>query len=462
MARGGRFGKPNTVAVSGAVAHRKKKELESATTNAVADPEKNWADKPDSAAYEAAEKLYPLIVKAFENKDEQIQAIEEYWNIYQATPDDNQQYAGNSSGYIPAVRDALNARAKRVLKQLFPTNNKHVEGISSDGKSPDMQLSLLEHYIRKTGLKSIVRSDLLAGDVTGQWNLMLDWTKSTRTITKLVKRNPIITHLDGEKVDDLELEDPSQEEEATEDEEIIEEGPEIVDFATDDLAVIPPTCNDLQKAKAAVVRLRLSKEAVQGMVDEGVFILPDGMEIDDLVQPDGSRDKKNPAKRQTKDAGVKTQGIDKYALIFCAYTKLDLGGERKDEAIVYYASKEEILGIIKNPLWSGKRPILSKPVERVQGSVLWKIQGRAGEVPAMEPDRLLEHGPGLGDVLAAAGIRGESAEQPELGGHGGRIVGGAADRARRYQADHVPAVVEGLGADLRPHEAADLGVAGRE
>ena len=198
---------------------------------------------------------------------------------------------------------------------------------------------------------------------------MLDWTKSTRTITKLVKRNPIITHLDGEKVDDLELEDPSQEEEATEDEEIIEEGPEIVDFATDDLAVIPPTCNDLQKAKAAVVRLRLSKEAVQGMVDEGVFILPDGMEIDDLVQPDGSRDKKNPAKRQTKDAGVKTQGIDKYALIFCAYTKLDLGGERKDEAIVYYASKEEILGIIKNPLWSGKRPILSKPVERVQGSV---------------------------------------------------------------------------------------------
>ena len=142
------------------MAHRKKKELESATTNAVADPETNWADKPDSAAYEAAEKLYPLIVKAFENKDEQIQAIEEYWNIYQATPDDNQQYAGNSSGYIPAVRDALNARAKRVLKQLFPTNNKHVEGISSDGKSPDTQLSLLEHYIRKTGLKSIVRSDL--------------------------------------------------------------------------------------------------------------------------------------------------------------------------------------------------------------------------------------------------------------------------------------------------------------
>lgn len=235
-----------------------------------------------------------------------------------------------------------------------------------------MQLSLLEHYIRKTGLKSIVRSDLLAGDVTGQWNLMIDWTKSTRTITKLVKRNPIITHLDGEKVDDLELEDPSQEEEATEDEEVVEEGPEIVDFSTDDLAVIPPTCNDLQKAKAAVVRLRLSKEAVQDMVDEGVFILPDGVEIDDLVQPDGSRDKKNPAKRQAKDAGVKTQGIYKYALIFCAYTKLDLGGERKDEAIVYYASKEEILGIIKNPLWSGKRPVLSKPVERVQGSFFGK------------------------------------------------------------------------------------------
>ena len=119
------------------------------------------------------------------------QNCEEMWNIYNAVPDDNQQYNGNSQGYIPAVRDALNARAKRTLKQLFPVNHKHVDGISSDGKPPNTQLALIEHYIRKTDLKSIVRSVLIAGDVTGQWNIYLDWFKDrTHAITKLIKLQP--------------------------------------------------------------------------------------------------------------------------------------------------------------------------------------------------------------------------------------------------------------------------------
>src|SRR6202030_4698566 len=32
----------------------------------------------------------------------------------------------------------------------------------------------------------------------------------------------------------------------------------------------------------------------------------------------------------------------------------------------------EIVGLIKNPLWSGKRPVLSAPVDRVQGSFFGK------------------------------------------------------------------------------------------
>jgi len=227
---------------------------------------------------------------------------------------------------------------------------------------------LLEHYIRKTDLRTTVRSDLIAGDVTGQWNLMIDWTRSERTVTKLVKRNPIVQQIDGEKVDELDIQDPTTEDEETEDEEVVEEGPEIIDFATEDLAVIPPTCTNLQKAKVVAVRVRMSKEKVQEMVDEGVFILPEKSEIEDFCQPDNLRDKHNPTKIQTKGAGVKTKGTDKFALIYVGYTKMDLGGERKDEAIVYYAGPDVILGIIKNPLWSGKRPILSAPVDRVQGS----------------------------------------------------------------------------------------------
>jgi hypothetical protein len=52
-------------------------------------------------------------VKAYENQAEQSDRIEEYWNIYNAQPDENLQYSGNSQGYVPAVRDCVNARTKR-------------------------------------------------------------------------------------------------------------------------------------------------------------------------------------------------------------------------------------------------------------------------------------------------------------------------------------------------------------
>jgi hypothetical protein len=287
-------------------------------------------------------------------------------------PDENQQYSGNSSGYIPAVRDAINARAKRALRQLFPENQKHVEGLASDGNAPYTQLSLLEHYIRKLKLKSVVRSDLIAADVTGQFNLYVDWTKDERHVTRLIKRNPIVETIDGENVEDLELEDPLTEQEDTEEEDVIEEGPEIVDFATEDLAVVPPTCNNLQKAKAVSLRLRMSAEAVLQMVDEGVFILPENTDIEEFCKPDKSRDRRPPPKKQANDAGVKTQGTDEHAVIYWVMTKLDFGGEHKEEAYIYFAGPSVIVGIIKNPLWSGKRPLISEPVDRIKGSFFGK------------------------------------------------------------------------------------------
>jgi hypothetical protein len=361
------------------VARKKKNEdkddeLKSGSSDSKADPEKNWASKPESKAYEQAKKLYPLIVKQFQNQEEQSDRIEEYWNILNAMPDSNLQYNGNTQGYVPVVRDCINARTKRTAKQLFPVNHKYVDGISSDGLVPFTQLSLLHHYIRKARLKSIVRSDLIAGDVTGQWNLMIDWLKTKRTVTKLVKRNSFIEQIDGEDVKDLEIEDPNaDEEEETEEEDVVEEGVEIVDFATEDLAVIPPTCNNLQRAKAVCVRLRLSKEAVEDLVEEGAFVLPEGTEIADFCdKADSAKDKRDRPKKQAEDAGVKAQGTRKYALIFMAYAKLDLGGEAKESAIIYFAGADEILGIIKNPLWSGKIPILSEPIDRVAGSFFGK------------------------------------------------------------------------------------------
>ncbi len=350
--------------------------LPSASINALAAPGaepgkknklENWADKVDSEAYAQAKKLYPLLVKGYQNKDEQDQRIREYWNIYNAIPDANQQYTGNSQGYVPAIRDAINARAKRSLKQLFPSNHRHVDGLSAEAEIPYTQLALLEFYIRQTKLRAIVRSDLIAGDVTGQWNLMVDWSKSVRSITKLVKRNATIGEVDGEDVSELGLENPAEEVEDTEEEDITEEGPEVVDFATEDLVVIPPTCDNLQKARAVSIRLRMSVGKVQEMVDEGVFILPEKSDIEAFCN-DQDQNRKNPAKKQTNDAGIKTEGTDRHAEIFQCYAKLDLGGDTREEAIIFFAGQEQIVGIIKNPLWSGKRAVISAPIERLQGS----------------------------------------------------------------------------------------------
>ena len=263
------------------------------------------------------------------------------------------------------MRDGIHMRMRRALNQLFPTNHKHVDVTGPTGDSPWAQMALLEHYIRKCRLKDAVRADLLAGDVTGQWNLYLDWTKSYRRVTEVISQPPTLESEDG-----IEAQDTAGDEEfELKTSDVIDEGPEIVPFATEDLAVYPPTTNSIEEAEATCIRLRMSSDKVQQLIDEGVFVGVSATELmERLAKPDNSSEKHNPPKRRTSDAGVRTEGTYKYALIFEAHTDLDLGEGVKEPVYVYYAGQNEILGIIRNPRWSGRRPVRSAPIERVQGS----------------------------------------------------------------------------------------------
>lgn len=80
------------------------------------------------------------------------------------------------------VRAAFPRARVTTLAQLFPVNHKHVGATGPDGNIPFAQISLLEHYIRSAGIKDVVRADLIAGDVTGQWNLYIDWSRTQRRI----------------------------------------------------------------------------------------------------------------------------------------------------------------------------------------------------------------------------------------------------------------------------------------
>ena len=358
----------------------KKKDPKSSSVNMLAPPGtlesgeselENWAAKPDSPAYVEAARLYPLIEAAYQDKDDQRHNIEEFWNIYNAIPDENRQYAGNSQCYVPTVRDCINARAKRTLKQLFPARHRHVEALGANEETPYPQLAMLEHYIRKIGLKDIVRSMLVAGDVTGQWNLYIDWTRSYRRITEVVRKNPILESVEGEEVG---LTDPREEVEETQDSDLLEEGPELTDFATEDLAVVPATCNSIEKAEAVALKLRMSKAKVRELADEGVFELKEGETVDQLwarLEQGPQGESQEPAKARAHAAGVKVDGTLKYLLAFEATAKLPFvedGVTVERLAYIYYAGTNEILGIVKAPQWGGKRPILSAPVERIAGS----------------------------------------------------------------------------------------------
>jgi len=356
---------------------RKSREPKSATVDSRAAPGtlesgkpkiENWADRKESPAYEEAARLYPIIQSQYDNQAEQSRKLDEFWHIYHAEPDENQQYLGNSQGYVPVVRDCINARAKRRLKQLFPVPHRHVEAVGTDAETPYPQLALLEHYIRRTDLKSIVRSDLVAGDVTGQWNLYIDWMKTYRRVTNLIKRNPALQTLEGESI---ELTDPNEEEDALEDEDILEEGPDIVDVATEDVAVIPPTCNDVEKSEASVVRLRMSRAKVRQMIDEGVFKLggeEKKTEIERWLDSEDGGRFKSPDKARTLEAGIQVEGTTRYLLAYEAACMIDFDSGHKQLALVYYGGPKQILGIIKAPWWGGKRPLISAPLERVKGS----------------------------------------------------------------------------------------------
>ena len=325
----------------------------------------NWAGKPDSEVYEKCEGMYPLLLKGYENRQEADEAIEEYWNIFNASPDDNQIYVGNSKCYLPVVRDAIVARSKRALKQLFPSKYKHVEAVGSDNQNPQPQLALLEHYIRKTKLRSTVRSMLMAGDVTGQWNVYIDWQKTSRNVSNMVKKNPIVMDVEGAE---LEITDPNEEVEEIEDEEVVDAGPELVDFATEDLVVVPPTCTDINKADISCLKLRMSKDQIKGLIDDGIFVLDEDSDIGAWVADKKGKEKQVPEKKRTGDAGIKTEGTLKYALIYWAQAYLDPDGKGKCLMDIYFAGDKDIVGIVKAPAWGQKRSIISAPVDRVAGS----------------------------------------------------------------------------------------------
>jgi hypothetical protein len=295
-------------------------------------------------------KLYEQIITGFrEEKKDQNDTIEECWDIYNCDLGDNQQYDGDSQIYEPIVHDAVEARRKRFTGMTFPNVGNNLEVISEQGDIPAATMSILQRYIKDTNLRSIASTLYLNGDIEGQWSVMPGWKRKERMITRKVQKT-----VDGTS------EDYSDVEEET----IIDEGPELTVIPAQDLWVFPATVTDIQDCEIACVAMRLTTDAIDDMVKEGIFLKS---QVEKLTKDAGEEQVRWAEKARTSEAGIKMKSGQKFALIYMAFTRLKIEG-KKCPAIVYLGGSDNVLGIIKNPYWNQKVPLISEPVDKVAGS----------------------------------------------------------------------------------------------
>lgn len=324
---------------------------------------KNYAD--NSKVVEKAKALYKQVVTGFsEEKKAQNDMVDECWDIYNCELGDAQMYDGDSQIFEPIVRDAVEARRKRFTAMLFPSVGNNIQCISETGDIPQETVAILQRHIEKSNLRATLSSMLLAGDVEGQWSLMLSWKSIKRKVTRKVMKD-----------DPLALESHSD----IEEEEIVESGPDIRVLPAQDLWVFPATVRNIDEAEIVAVALRLTDADLDQMVEDGLLLK---RKVDQMSKDAGADQQKWADKSRAADAGIKMKTGQKFALVYMVFSKLKLDGE-KTSAITFLGGSNNVLGIVKNPYWSGKVPIISAPVDRTPGSFWGKSK--------IEPVRMLAY-----------------------------------------------------------------------
>lgn len=316
--------------------------------------------------------LYSLVVGAFDDKQEQAEDIDEYWDIYNCQLNQNQSYFGNSQVYVSQVADAIDALTTRDNNTLFPVNGRYATAIGPDGTVPFEVVALLDHYARMTKMRqNIVPCLLRTGRVTGHFLLGVGWKKYKHHVTTKKKTAVAESEL-GTPVDGTEMVDDVEEEE------IITGRPDLQVYDPRDVAIFPATVDNIQDADGVAVRLHLSKGKVQHMIDEDEFDAEAGKTLIEnfTINPDPQK-APDTAKKASENAGVRLNSKgNKTAVVYMVWSKLKLKGKEKRWCVSYFGGQDIFLSCKRNPYWCDKIPLLGQPVRKMEGTV-W---GKSGVV----------------------------------------------------------------------------------
>lgn len=312
-------------------------------------------------------KLYTAVIGGFEDKQEQAEDIDEYWDIYNCTLNENQAYFGNSQVYVSSVADAVDALTTRDNNMLFPINGRYASAIGPNGTTPYELLALLDHYVRVTEMRqTIVPSLLRTGKITGHYLLSIGWDEKTVHVVRKKKTALVETELEtpaegSEEVDDIDIE------------EVVTGQPTLDVLDPRDVVILPATVNKIADADIVAIRIQLSEGAVQKYIDDKIFDKDAGQDLLDNFGETPSANETDTTKKAQSEAGVrKNSKGSKTATIYKVYSKIKLRTGETRLCCSYFAGVQNFLSCKRNPFWNDQIPLLGQPLRKVPGSI-WGV-----------------------------------------------------------------------------------------
>lgn len=307
---------------------------------------------------EQIDDTYSQIEKAFEDKAEQNDTIDECWDLYHCNFNDNQSYNPMGNGvYVPIVRDALIARETRFINMLFPGTNRYSDIISNDGRVPHELIALLDYYVRRSQLRQMVMPALIrSGDISGNYALYLEWAAVERCITSKTKHPEAVTEADTPVEGAGEYDDVDYEEDK-------DEFPAVSVIDPRNLVVLPTTSRSVEEAEIVDVVLPFTKAKIKKWVKLGIFESSAANKL--LLNMKTAAETKIPSTRKkfAMEAGIHvTSKGNTVAMIHQIWRKMKIKGEHR-MMVTHMAGMNFILGCKRNPYWCDRIPVILQPLE---------------------------------------------------------------------------------------------------
>lgn len=324
----------------------------------------------DKSLDKTLSKLHTDVSKGFEDAQERADAIMDYWDCFNCKRNANAMYSGESQIFLPLIHNAVKARKTRFVNQIFPQSKRHVECVSTGGDNPQSILSLVEHYITATKLRTqIVPALCVNGDVEGQYNLYVSWREFKRTIKRRVTL-PVDPHTGKAR--------GPEDQEAIILEKVTDGVPDVEVIHDADLLVRPATSDSIEDALnrggSATILRRYTKTQIETLKDEGTLDKQAAEDyLKDVDQSSNKTGRRNTGKKLVEDQGQKV--AMKEVELYETWTYLKLrdreskkgkpqGGKRTLSQL-YHLTSGVFVGCRESPYWNGKCPILSCPVDKL-------------------------------------------------------------------------------------------------